>query len=171
MDIETLQIKRVTGNWDKHKNTPTVAGEPILINSGVVPDIDYPIFVLGDGTTLETIVNSGNVFVGKNIVDSLIATNNDNKVAKTNPSDVGTTADRGQLETFAREDHTHTITRDTIKGILNGKVEVNGEMKGRTFIYRTIKVGTGDPNVVATEGEFGEIYIKYDPNPINSGGK
>ena len=36
MDIETLQIKRVTGNWDEHKTYVPADGEPVWIYPGVV---------------------------------------------------------------------------------------------------------------------------------------
>lgn len=155
MDIKTLQIKRVTGNWDTNKSTLTRQGEPILIDGGVAPNIDYPIIITGkDNYTIEQIISdTDNVFISRAFVDNLIAKNNTDVAPSIDPSPIGETTSKGTSSTFARADHNHKIEKSTITNVL--KDTTNG------FEYHGIKASKNAPTN-NTPGNVGDIIIVYE---------
>lgn len=157
MSIETLQIKRVTGNWGTHKGELTSPGEPILINANVISGIDYPMFLLGDGTSLEAIVEKNNVFVNMLVITKLITDNNTNNASTSVPTNItNSNGDVGTSTTFARADHTHKLDATTVNTLLGITDAVD------TYSYRKIKSGTSDPTKETVKGNKGDIYIKYE---------
>lgn len=154
MDIETLQIKRVTGNWTKHQDTPTVAGEPILIAGGLIDGFNYPILIIGeDDKTIAQIVQDGKVFLEKNTVDTLIEKGiSDRFPTDKDPEDITTNAIVGTSEKVARADHTHKIEKDIVTTVLKD---------GTDFEYHGIKFATEAPTS-ATPGNIGDIIIVYE---------
>ena len=205
MNIETLQIKRVTDHWDKdveyvvngetvygHKHYVPKKGELVLINVGtfkfpieyvsyvnipedtideiVINATDTPFFVIGDGTkTLSQLVVCGDeeelsdkpfVFLSsKSIIENVRdwVVRAQQLLASTLPPFPVTSeeAEVGNSVTFARSDHKHSISKDTIINIIK---PTNGYGKG----YHNIQVGTSDPNESGIEGEKGDIYIRYE---------
>ena len=154
MEIESLQIKRVVANWDTHKNNYIPKnGEYVLIDVEGSPRV----VVLGDGkTTLGGLVaSSSNVMPSKGDVIGVVT----NSIESLNPTTSDTTTNvetvypsNGVSKKFARSDHKHGITRQTIESILGTNMDVEGN-----FNCRKIKIGTGTPN----GGSVGDIYIKY----------
>jgi hypothetical protein len=155
MDIQSLQLKRVTGNWEKNKTAPTQQGEPILIEKGVIPEIDYPIIVLGKkDETIESVVNSDDrVFINRTFVNKCIETNNKNITSDSTPNAVAINESVGTSSSFSRSDHTHKIDGDTVKSVL--KDATNG------FEYHGIKVSTSPPTS-STPGNIGDIIVVYE---------
>jgi hypothetical protein len=160
MEIETLQIKRVTGNWDNHKGYKPLLGEYVLVDiQGKTKTL-----IMGNGSdTLESIFeNAECVIPFKNYVDET-KTTLDGKITNLKPASSSTPLDitkdsssMGNAPTFAPSDHTHTITKETITDVL-----ANGE-----FIYRGIQIGTLDPTESNITGEKGDIYIRYEETSV-----
>ena len=153
MDIETLQIKRVTGNWNTHKDTPTVAGEPIYIAGGLIDGYNYPILIIGeDDKTIDDIVTAGKVFIEKNTVNTLIENGISESLSTANPNAIDTDDAVGSSDKVARADHTHKITKDTVTTVLKDTND---------FAYHGIKFSKSAPTN-DTPGNIGDIIIVYE---------
>lgn len=187
MNIETLQIKRVTGNWDKHKTYVPKKGEPVFIDSNVIslyiqsPTIPetlcIPVLVFGDGIrTLEAIVEAKEYFIDKKSVDDLISDNianrtylHQNEESFRPPWVNGEKGNAGISEYFANFDHTHYLPKSAIdKALSMESPETNSEEGKKAllalndFKCRRVRAGTDNPPPKALTGD---IYIKYESPP------
>lgn len=168
MSLDSLQFKRLTGNWNNYKNTVLGSGEPLLVTESVTnftvtnKYCTPPFFVLGDGkSTLEKLVSDGNFYVNKNTITTLI---DDISPLGSTQDSVGIVVEDpdqhcgGTSKRFARYDHTHSLSKYVAEQTLG--------CNERTDYYscRRIKAGTTDPLTSNVPGEIGDIYIKLDSN-------
>ena len=168
MNIETLQIKRVTGNWDTHKTYKPLKGEYVLVD---IPNSDIPkTLVLGnstngvDGDTLDELLSKPDCVIPlKNYVDAT-KTTLENKITTLKPTSSSTenitsnSASMGEATTFAPSDHTHKITKETVTTVLNADAN--------DFNYHGIRIGTYDPTEGGITGNAGDIYIRYEETSV-----
>lgn len=177
MELETLQIKRVTGNWDKHKTYIPVSGELILIalkdSTGLsagptaFSTVDKyilkfgtennPITVSGtdEGLTLQQLVEKNNFYVDCGSVTSMITESIMNQLGDTEPLPfISQDSSHGSSYRIARADHTHGLGKVTVESILG----VNNDTSDAHC--RKISAGTSTPS--PSQGSIGDIYIKYD---------
>ena len=159
MEIETLQIKRVTGNWDKYKTIKPLKGEYVLVDTTINGKITKTL-VLGtstdgkDGYTLETLITKADCiipFKSDNSEDIIANINNLQPISNTNNISA-TSNDKGAGTQFAYSDHTHKLEKSTAEEILNTNTNIS------EFNCRRIKAGTGG---LPTDAKVGDIYIKY----------
>lgn len=149
---KTLQLKRITGNYDNHKNDVLADGEPIIIETNV-EEFDYnpPFIVVGDGrSTITSLVGSGKVFLPLGSIEEIVVNivHSGSNGADSTPEGITSEASQaGSSTQYARADHKHNISKETIINSL-----------GDT--YRNITAGVSDPN--PNDGKIGDIYIKYE---------
>lgn len=182
MNIDTLQIKRVTSNWDTHKSYRPEPGEMVLIALEDVDtigadrtitfgDVDvnitskefggklFPIFVFGNKNrdTLEALAKSPQRFIEEGSLQVRILETLEAYRSGINPNNVDTTYGVGDSKAFARADHTHGINKKTITDVL----------KDGNFEYHGIQIGTADPTdeLSGIKGSIGDIYIRYEATP------
>lgn len=155
MEIETLQIKRVTGNWDNHKGYKPLLGEYVLVDiQGKTKTL-----IMGNGSdTLESIFeNAECVIPFKNYVDDVqedleIQINRLKPTTTSTENITSNSASMGTASTFAPSNHKHKITKKTVTDVLAN----NG------FEYHGIKFGKDDPTKSNITGSNGDIYIRYE---------
>lgn len=164
MNIESLQIKRVTGNWNTHKNYKPASGELVLINvnneftvaSGMlkINTKSNPIIVVGDGaTTLSGLMGntSTRMYLSSDSVKDLALALVD---TETTPKDILSGALVGTNFKASPSDHTHGVKREVLERVLGTNADIT------SFSCRKIKMGTKMPD--SNEGSVGDIYIKYE---------
>lgn len=172
MNIDTLQLKRVTGNWEKHKSTVPAQGEAVLLNmdeevtfgrdiSGtgewVTNTKFYPILVIGDGnTTLENLLHplSSKMFLSNAHMRTIIASMTGHDVEPQKIEEKATNPE-GKMTFAARADHSHILEKSAAEGILKTNEELS------QFNCRRISAGTNDPVKGNVGGSVGDIYIQY----------
>ena len=156
MNIETLQIKRVTGHWDDHKGYIPPKGEYVLIDIEGHPKT----LVLGEstttesGTTLEQLLTKDSCIIPfKSNIAGIIDMKLDEVRPDNNTNNISAdSSDRGSSRKFAYSDHTHKIEKDTITSVLKDTND---------FGYHGIKVSTRVPDET-TPGNVGDILIVYE---------
>ena len=156
MNIESLQIKRITGNWDTHKDIIPKDGEMVFIELGVIPGGPRCI-VIGDG--INTVGNlvfnvSSRVFLSKQDVSTYINNLYPSPSTQDNPGNISNEVSRGDSEHFARANHSHKIDKDTINSIVQSSPTLSD------ICLRKIYAGDTDPS--PDTGSVGDIYIKYE---------
>ena len=158
MEIETLQIKRVTGNWDEHKSIKPLKGEYILVD---LADNSRPkTLVLGtstdgvNGHSLEDLIlNDEHIIPFKSDITKLTNTLSGLNPTENTQNISSESNDKGNGTSFAYSNHIHKIEKKTITDVLK---DDNG------FEYHGIKIGTDDPNDINLPGNIGDIYIRYE---------
>jgi hypothetical protein len=138
MNIESLQLKRITGNWSTHKSVIPKDGEMILVSlsdklltvMGTSVDTSTsPVIVMGNNKDSVEKLLTGEcprVFLSTGLIQEIIK-----KVATDNGYDQSPT--KSDLETT---------------------LQVN--QNNSNFNCRRIKIGTNEPS----GGSLGDIYIK-----------
>jgi hypothetical protein len=175
MNIETLQIKRVTGKWNDtaeykdlegnivygHKNYVPKDGELVYINV-----TNVHMLVLGNGVdSLESLANKNGHCIPfqsdiKTGLDGFHGTLKPDDTIDTTPI---TSDDNniGSGDRFAYSDHTHKLEKPTSESILGVNTNITTE-----FNCRRIKAGTLDPlnpsDASKIGGNVGDIYIRYE---------
>ena len=175
MNIETLQIKRVTGNWDTHKSYAPEPGEPVLIaltdskgfnvvvntmDNGVTlieagGTLNNPLLVIGtsEAKDLQTLIDQRQFYVDIGTIGSMIRGSIAECVETTSPPrDISNVSAIGELNTLSRADHTHKITKDTVTTVLKDTND---------FAYHGIKFSKNAPTK-DTPGNIGDIIIVYE---------
>ena len=150
-DFESLQIKRIPANYADYEGEILESGEPLLINVKV-GNINPPIFLIGDGkNTIRELMSAKKIFL--NLNDSKIPSpaNSDDQLTKY----VSGSNYTGDSDKYARADHVHSITANTIENVI-GTNSSTGE-----FHCRRIRIGTANVETVHN-AQLGDIYIKYE---------
>ena len=164
MEIETLQIKRVTGSWNTHKTYKPSRGEYVLIDlEGTNPNPPKTL-VLGtgvDGDTLETLITKNSCIIPFKY-DVVVIDEKINALTPSGtPSDIDGRSSLGSGTKFAYSNHKHGLSKSTVESVLN----TNGDIL-ESFNCRKIKCGTLDPmkstNAATIGGSVGDIYIRYE---------
>lgn len=147
---KTLQLKRITNNYDTHKSEKLANGEPLIIETPIENNsLTPPFIVIGDGdSTIAELVGDGKVFVALNSLEDFTKTLIQSNAATDNPLEVGSSSSVGTSSKYAKGDHIHSISKETIVSVL-------GEDS-----TRKITAGIADP--IDTDGDVGDIYIKYE---------
>jgi hypothetical protein len=159
MDIESLQIKRITGNWDTHKTRlKPEDGEMIFIEKGVITTDSPGYIVIGNGTkTVEELVNdSSRVVLFKEEVSTYITNLYPNTSTQDNPGNISNNVSLGDSKHFARANHSHKIDNRTINDIVQSSSTLDD------IVLRKVYAGTDIPS--PDKGSVGDIYIKYEKN-------
>lgn len=163
MEIETLQIKRVTGNWGTHKTYEPLKGEYVLIDLGGTNPTKPKTLVLGtgiEGDTLDKLLSKPECVIPfKNYVDG-VKTTLEGQITNLKPesgspeSITSDSSSMGDADTFAPSNHKHQITKDTVTSVLNAGAN--------DFNYHGIRIGKDDPTESGITGNAGDIYIRYE---------
>lgn len=172
MNIEKLQIKRITSDWGIKQVYKPALGEFVLINvdnnftiaildgvNTIVNSKTTPFFVVGNGTdNVSTLIQNGkNIYLSHTaemgFIGQLIATNSQDDAPAAVTSDNGAV---GSSTKLARADHSHNLTKDTVVSLLSADTDIS------TLGYRKIMMGTEDPNDAGVTGSIGDIYIRYE---------
>lgn len=155
MDIESLQIKRITGNWIKHKTIKPEKGEMVFIEKDVIPDRPGYI-VMGNGiNTIEELVNdSSRVVLFKEEISTYITNLYPRISIQDNPGNISNEVSLGDSEHFARANHSHKIDKDTINNIVQSSPTLSD------ICLRRVYAGDTDPS--PDKGSVGDLYIKYE---------
>ena len=176
METITLQIKRVTKNWDKNKSYKPKPGEIVLIalednegfdiykttlDNGIERSIKggthtRPLLIVGDKEhNLDGLILTSKYYVDcyniKDISKKVVATHIE---SSSQPSNISSESSIGSLTTFARADHQHKLERTEAETILGTNNDIT------QFNCRRIKAGTSIPS--DTDGDIGDIFILYE---------
>lgn len=165
MDIESLQIKRITGNWGTNQNYTPKMGELVMIavneriqfkvTNAYFPSINaktHPFFIMGDGehTIGELLESDDNkAYLPYHKLAEYLRTLSD-----TTPENIEKNASSGISDELSRADHTHKITKDTINDVVGSSTTLS------EITLRKIYAGTDEPS--PDDGSVGDIYIKYN---------
>lgn len=155
MDIESLQIKRITGNWNTHKTIKPKKGELIFIEKGVITN-NPGYIVIGNGiNTVEELVNdSSRVVLFKEEISDYITNLYPSTSPNDNPGNISNRFNLGDSEHFARANHSHMITGELINSVVQSSSTLDN------IVLRKVYAGTTDPS--PDKGSVGDIYIKYE---------
>ena len=157
MNIESLQIKRITGNWDTHKDIIPKDGEMVFIEEGVIPDGPRCIVIGDDIHTVESLVFdvSSRSFLSRQdvsiYINNLYPTSTSNK---DRPGNINAYSNLGDSWHFARANHSHQISSAAINNIVKSSSVLSD------IGLRKIYAGTTEPSL--NKGSVGDIYIKYE---------
>ena len=186
MGLDSLQIKRITNNYEIHKSKVLDNGEPILIEDTVIEELGLgvvPMFVVGDGnSTISKLIEDHKIFINlnqvENVTEALIDTKIESKTytAELEDEDAiqpswisGKRGYAGKSQIYSNWDHTHYLPREAIDDslALNGRDDAKNDSQIATllslgsFKCRRICAGTQDPNTYNSKAILGDIYIKY----------
>jgi hypothetical protein len=155
MDIESLQIKRITGNWNTHKTIKPKKGEMIFIEKGVITNKPGYIVLGNDTNTVEELVNdSSRVVLFKEEISTYITNLYPNTSPYDHPGNISNGVNLGDSEHFARANHSHKIDNDTINNIVQSSSTLS------SIVLRKVYAGIDVPS--PDKGSVGDIYIKYE---------
>ena len=165
MEIESLQVKRVKDNWDKHKTYIPKDGEVVFVDYGVDTKTPFTeFFILGDGeNTLEWLLSQEDrvyysaenirqlISSAKESVKESIPYVSDSPSNTILPYSYGDNTTIGRSLNYARADHTHLLSQGVVESILDVYSDINKPK------CRRVSAGTTLP---ATASK-GDIFIKY----------
>ncbi len=165
MDIETLQIKRITANYDKHKTYVPKHGEFVLVDTP--KEKNKKMLLVGDGVrTVDELYIYHNSSSADYVIPNMSTINElSSEVSGLKPADgltqpitdgYGDNGKDAQRTKTASLNHTHQLTRVVAEKVL-------GITEDPTigFACRRIRMGTLDPLTNDVGGKLGDIYIKY----------
>lgn len=159
MDIESLQIKRITGSWGTHKGKIPEDGEMVFIEKGVItdkPGYTYAYIVIGNDTNTidELVSDSSRVVLFKEEISASINSLYPNNTNQDKPANISDTSSLGDSNHFAKANHSHKIDNNTINSVVKSSSTLSD------IGLRKVYAGTDIPS--PDKGSVGDIYIKYE---------
>ena len=184
MNIDTIQCKRITSNWDEKKGYKPDTGELVYICTGGIFNGDAFIVIGMSNMTVEELYNAGFYFESHNIVESLLEQQQtkinegisiaqqecndytDSKVlhavSAMNPGNTvpkpvtsGSASPGSDSNKFSRVDHQHNINQEQAQNALGCNQPTN-EWHCRRIMMKYNTAPTANDN-----GQQGDIWIVY----------